>query len=95
MNSGGYIASSTSYAGRIQFPITMRTSPSSVDFANLSVIDSSGTFLAISAASIDTNTYTPYGTLLICTITGATAGRFATILVNNNTSAYLGFSAEL
>lgn len=94
-NIGGYFESSTKYIGRHQHPVAMRTNPTTLDYANLSIIDTSGTFYAVSAAGIDTNTNTTLGTMINFTVSGATATRFGSVLINNNTGAYLGIGAEL
>jgi hypothetical protein len=94
-NTGGYFTSTTIYSGNIQNPITMRTVPSSIDFANLSVQDSSGTFYAVSAIAVDGNTDTTWGNIVTATVSGATAGRFGRLITNSSSSAYIGFSAEL
>jgi hypothetical protein len=94
-NTAGYFPSTTSFAGRHQHPVAMRTNPTVLDYANLSVIDSSGTFYAVSSAAIDTNTNTSLGTMITFTVSGATAARYGSILINNNTGAYLGLGAEL
>jgi len=94
-NTAGYFTSTTTYSGNIQNPVTMRTVPSSIDFANVSAQDSSGTFYAVSAITVDTNTDSTWGFSVNATVSGATAARFGRFLVNNSSSAYLGFSAEL
>jgi len=94
-NIGGYFESSTKYIGRHQHPVAMRTNPTTLDFANLSVIDTSGSFYAVSAAAIDTNTNTTLGTMINFTVSGATASRFGSVLINNNTGAFMGIGAEL
>ena len=94
-NIGGYFESSIKYIGRHQHPVAMRTNPTTLDYANLSIIDTSGTFYAVSAAAIDTNTNTTLGTMINFTVSGATTSRFGSVLINNNTGAYLGIGAEL
>jgi hypothetical protein len=95
LNTAGYFTSTTAYSGNIQNPVTMRTVPNSIDYANVSVQDSSGTFYAVSAIAGDANTDTTWGSNLIATVSGATASRFGRFLTNNSSSAYIGFSAEL
>jgi hypothetical protein len=92
---GGYFESTTKYIGRHQHPVAMRTNPTTLDYANLSIIDTSGTFYAVSAAAIDTNTNTSLGMMANFTVSGATTSRYGSVLINNNTGAYLGVGAEL
>jgi hypothetical protein len=95
LNTAGYFSSTTQFLGRHQFPVIMRTNPTVIDAANLSIQDTSGTLYAVSAAAIDTNTNTTSGTSITYTVSGATSARFGSILVNNNTGAYIGLGAEL
>lgn len=92
---GGYFESTTKYIGRHQHPVAMRTNPTTLDYANLSIIDTSGTFYAVSAAAIDTNTNTSLGMMCNFTVSGATTSRYGSVLINANTGAYLGVGAEL
>jgi hypothetical protein len=93
VTNAGYFESTTSYWGNTQFPVQMRTVPSSVDFSTLQVIDSTNTAYTVTNVTIGQ----PSNTSVNCpfTVSGATAGRYGYARLNNNTAGYLGFSAEL
>jgi hypothetical protein len=79
----------------LPLPVTMRTKPSSVDFANLQTYDYvAGAGYAISNVTINSNS-SPTIAVASLTFATATAGRFIIVRGNNSASAYLGFSAEL
>jgi hypothetical protein len=78
------------------FPtVTMRTKPSSVDFSAIKVSDYNSSF-AITAFTLNGNNADGSYFLVDATIaSGGTAGRPSVIQANNNSAAYIGFSAEL
>lgn len=79
----------------LPLPVTMRTKPSSVDFANLQTYDYvAGAAYAISNVTMNSNS-SPTIAVASLTFAAATAGRFIIVRGNNSASAYLGFSAEL
>ena len=76
-------------------PTTMRTKPSSVDYSGLKVSNASTSF-AITALSLNANNAD--GSFFMTDWTsasGGTANRPCIIQANNNSAAYIGFSAEL
>jgi hypothetical protein len=75
----------------VPFPVEMRVIPTSVDYANLGVYD--GGLTAVSAVSLDGSCTRTGG--VSCTTALVVAYRPYILIANNNTSAYLGFSAEL
>jgi len=90
----GFASSSTNVMGIIQFPVMMRTAPTSIDFSTIQANDSS-TGTAISAAAFSG---VEYGTLFATvnfTTSGMTTYRPTKIISNGSTAGYLGFSAEL
>jgi hypothetical protein len=99
-NAGAYTSHGNGFAettaiGAINlvYPITMRTAPSSIDFANVGVIDAGG-ITAVSSLSLI------HVSALIAKVNAQTAGGLTTnrpyFLINNNNSAgYVGLSAEL
>jgi hypothetical protein len=89
----GYFTSTTNFQGWITFPVTMRTHPSSVEFATLQIVDSSNTTRAASAVGL--SYATPHGTGFDLTCSGATATRFGYVRQDNSTSAFLAVGAEL
>lgn len=78
------------------FPVqTMRVKPSSVDFSAIKVSDYASSF-AITAFALNGNNADGSYFLVDATIaSGGTAGRPCVIQANNNSAAYIGFSAEL
>lgn len=88
-------ANTTQSDAYLSLPVTMRTKPSSVDFANLQTFDYvAGAAYAISNVTINSNS-SPTIAVASLTFAAATAGRFIIVRGNNSSSAYLGFSAEL
>jgi len=75
------------------FPVTMRTKPSSVDFSTLALWDTS-TLPPITSLTLSESN-TTYTNVTANVASGLTAFRPWFILGNNNSAAYLGFSAEL
>jgi hypothetical protein len=84
----GVASSSTNMRLGAVFPVQMRTRPTSVDFSNLAV-----ELNAISSVTIDQSS--PIAASLNCATTGLTIADAYRVLNNNNTSGFLGFSAEL
>ena len=90
----GFASSATNVMGIIQFPVMMRTAPTSIDFSTIQCNDSS-TGTAVSAVAFSG---VEYGTLLATvnfTTSGMTTYRPTKIISNGSTAGYLGFSAEL
>jgi hypothetical protein len=79
----------------IQFPVFMRTSPSSVDFSNLTFSRFDNVSYNLSSVTMASNTGSSFGILVYATISGATAGNVGKWTCQSTASAYLGFSAEL
>jgi len=77
----------------VNFPSTMRTTPTSLDYSNIAVYDGS-TITATTAISLD-QTSPMFGGLLVTVASGLTQFRPYSLLSNNTISAYLGFNAEL
>ena len=92
---GGWNNSSTSVYSIIGFPVTMRVKPTAIDYSSLRLQDPGvGQIGAISslgfAAEASVNCfYLSIGT------TSAAANKIYTLMNDNNTAGYLGFSAEL
>jgi hypothetical protein len=72
----------------------MRAIPTSVDALTLGYQEYGGTIRAMSAITLDGSS-SPTASFIYATIAGGTAGYVGRVLVNNSTSGYLGFSAEL
>jgi len=91
----GIAASTTQGQIIIKHPVTMRTAPTSVDWANLMLNDASGS-TGISTTTIGTDRSNAEATILYCNVSsGLTQFRPYFLLNNANTAAYVGFSAEL
>lgn len=91
----GSAASTSAIELTIPLPVTMRTTPTSVDFATpVRASDGLGT-VSVTAVTL-ANTQCGEGTVLIsATTSGATQFRPYKMQANNSATAYLGFSAEL
>lgn len=78
---------------QMQHPVKMRAEVHTVDHANISIYGGSGGFASVSSvaltrSSVDYVEIAPQSS-------GLTIGTFYRIQPNNNTNAYIGFSAEL
>jgi hypothetical protein len=89
----GMVTNSTTSA-RIQIsnPVTMRSVPTSIDFATLRTTDY-GSGYAVSAVTFGETSF--YTTWLTITMAAGTAYRPVALGADNSTSGYIGISAEL
>ena len=87
--ASGRATSTTNLDIMVPLPVAMRTTPTSVDFASLMTTTAN----SISAVAITQPTTTT--AVADCTSSGLTSGTFYQVMINNSTSGYLGFSAEL
>ena len=90
--------SATRIDGYINFPVRMRTIPSSVDFSNIAWIRYWGAGVtSISAVTINTTGTSDFGGILQFTTTGASTAdpALAYYILSNNSAGYVGLSAEL
>jgi hypothetical protein len=87
--ASGRATSTTNLDVMVPLPVAMRTTPTSVDFASL-MTTTANTISAIALTQSTTTT-----AVADCTTSGLTSGSFNQIMVNNSTSGYIGFSAEL
>jgi hypothetical protein len=85
----------TAVDGQVVFPVPMRINPTSMDWSGWTFRRYEGTTFTTTLAAMDANTATPLSCLVSGTVSGGTAGQFGSILSNNTTSGYIGFSAEL
>ena len=91
----GGAVSTTSIALTLQPPVTMRTAPSSIEYASMSVYGgASGGFGFLSVSSLTLTRATGGMLELNATVSGATAGGFYR-LQPNNAAGYVGVIAEL
>ena len=92
--AAGQCIGTTSAAICLVHPVTMRIVPTSLDYANIGVLASTGSAIALASATIN---YPGFQSSFVSVgvASGLLAGN-ATILVGaNNTAGYIGLSAEL
>ena len=97
-SASGYSISSTTATVTLQFPVTMRTSPSAVETtataANYNLLNSSGGVVGCNAVpTFDASGNESWGLLAATVASGLTAGAGTQLRIN--TAAYIGWSAEL
>ena len=85
----------TTAISQVQFPVTMRVSPTVLEASNLAFVNYAETFYAITSPAINTLSVTKDSALVYGTVSGVTAGHTGSIRSNGTASGYLGFSAEL
>jgi hypothetical protein len=92
----GYAYATTSVANQLRNPVTMRTTPSTLDYAVVELtIVGAGNF-AITALAIDAGTSGPdYVTLLATGASGLTTYRPYSLKNASSATGYIGLSAEL
>lgn len=90
----GMATSSTAGFAQIQLPVSMRVSPTSIEYANIGIADSGSAVLGITSLTIERK-QTNLVSLNTGVASGLTAHRPTRLLANNSTSAYIGFSADL
>jgi hypothetical protein len=91
---GAYGGTTTGYI-LMDYPVTFRTTPSSLDYANLAVqLTDGGGPVAVTNLALDQNSLKNQ-TLLFTVGTAGTAFRPCRLLNNNNAAGYVGLSAEL
>jgi hypothetical protein len=90
----GFGTAATTATALCPLPVEMRIVPSSVDYSNLCIVDS-GSRIAISSLSLNIYTSKTSGGVDITVASGVTTTRPYFIQNNNNTAAYIVFSAEL
>ena len=88
-----WVYSATESFAVIPVPVTMRVSPSALEFSTLAHQDTGG-ITAITAAVFTENSSQQIS-VKFTTGGGLTTGRAGRVLTNNSTSGYLAFSAEL
>jgi hypothetical protein len=80
----------------IRLPVTMRTPPSSIDFANLQLADNVNAGVTVTGAFLDVNTSAQdIAAAGFNVSSGLTQYRAYVARGNNSATAFLGFSAEL
>jgi hypothetical protein len=78
------------------FPVTMRTTPTTLDSSTLIFFDQSNAGITVTGLSIvATQSSNQLGYLTVSSVSGQTQYRNYDLAANNSTSAFLGFGAEL
>ena len=89
-----YANTTTQAVGNIQFPVTMRVAPTSLDSSAISFLRHADTAFNMSSVTLSANN-NAYCTSFTGTVSGAVAGAVGRITGANDATAYIGFSAEL
>jgi hypothetical protein len=90
----GFAISTTSARIEISMPVTMRVAATSLEYSTLILWDGSGTNTTVTSAALG-EVGLQRLRLTIGVASGLTQYRPYSLLANNSTSAYVGFSAEL
>jgi hypothetical protein len=91
----GQFSSTTNATINMQMPVTMRVTPTSVDFSTLAVYNGVIGVVAVSSAALTSDSSKNVATINATIASGGTSGSFVALLANNSTSSLLGVSAEL
>jgi hypothetical protein len=89
----GLASSTTSATAPLKCPVTMRVKPSSVDFANLAILDVVGSRINVSAVTLDNPS--PDIAAVLLTSSGLTSLRSYILYNQSAATGFIGFSAEL
>jgi len=90
----GFAISTTSARIEVTFPVYMRVQPNALEYSTLMLYDGSGTNVTVTSAGLsEVNNQSTR--LTIGVASGLTQFRPYSLLANNSTSAYVGFSSEL
>ena len=94
----GQCASSTTAFAEVLFPVSMRTNPTSLQTTgtanNYSLFNSGGSGVVATALAFNAGS-AHSGEVFVTVASGLVAGNATVLIANNNTTAYLGWSAEL
>ena len=87
--------SGTVAIGDVPLPVTMRVTPTSIDFSTIAVTDGAAVYAATAAALTGNQNNAKFAAFQLTFASGVTAFRYYYVVSNNSASGYLGFSAEL
>jgi hypothetical protein len=87
--------SATLAIGDVPLPVTMRVTPTSIDYSNVGVTDGAAVYAASSLALTGNQNNAKFAAFSLQFASGVTQFRYYYIVSNNNSAGYLGFSAEL
>ena len=90
----GFATSTTGVNITVPFPVTMRTTPTAIEYASITAYDAALTQYTPSAVAIVAGQSGLDAGNVQLTVTGATAAR-AAVIIQSATTGYLAFSAEL
>jgi hypothetical protein len=91
----GNAASASAGCIYVSFPVTMRTVPTSLDYASLALTDEVNALAVVTLVVGNTNQASINGSNLAITTSGLTQYRTYFLVNNSTTAGYLGFNAEL
>jgi hypothetical protein len=91
----GYAGSTTVFEVPMTNPVQMRVTGTSVDFSGLGAGFYGSGPISVTALSLATNESTPLTSTLLGTCSGLTSAKVYQLINNNNTTGYVGISAEL
>jgi hypothetical protein len=93
VSGAGFALSTVNTIGWIPLPVTMRTTPSAVEYSNIAWRKYDGALYALSAVVMDQPNSQNIG--VVGTTTGLTANWSGNYFNNNTASGYIAFTAEL
>lgn len=91
----GVAYSTTAVNLGIQYPVQMRTTPTSIDAANLAVLDVAASRVNVTGAAIDAASNSFDASILLTGASGLTSNRTYYLYNQSGATGYLGLSAEL
>jgi Carbohydrate binding domain len=91
----GYASGSSNAICTIPLPVTMRTTPTSIDYSSIIFWNYAFSSFAISSVIFTGNRNSASQLLVTFISSGLTTGQAGIVSSNNSTTGYLGFSAEL
>jgi hypothetical protein len=95
--AGGAARSTTQIDVPVQFPVPLRVAPTGIEFGNLAIGQFAGSAsYTVTAASLASNSQSPnVGSALLTCAASLTQGTIYLAFANNNSGAYIAFTAEL
>jgi hypothetical protein len=91
----GPASSSTVLNAYAILPISMRTSPTSIDVTGSLGVWNGGGIASVSVLALASDSLSPFTAAMTATTTGLSSGAFYTLLGNNSATASVAFNAEL
>ena len=91
----GFMTGTTNFQSILQYPVTMRVTPTAIDYSTIIAYNFGFTAYTISSVGFGGNRVNNTQALINFAVTGATAGQAGLFSSNNSTTGYFGISAEL